>query len=120
LEQTSMNDNTLKGLIGGIIVGAIAATGLTIGTGFSVVKGEAEQMAVDASNKALVEAFADICLARYQEAPDRATHAEALQKLEVYKQREYIDNRRWSVMQGSQSPYRDTADRCQEKIAATF
>jgi hypothetical protein len=115
-----MNENTLKGLVGGVVIGAIAATGLTIGTGFSVVKGQAEQMATDAANTAVVEAYSDICFARYQELPDKAVHAAALQKLEVYKQRDYITSQGWSIMPGQSSSYRDTADRCQDKIEETY
>ena len=53
-----MNDNTVKGLVGGIIIGALGVTAGTIGTGWAVAKGTAEQMAQDASNTAVVEAFA--------------------------------------------------------------
>jgi len=115
-----MNENTLKGLVGGIVLGALAATGLTIGTGWAVVKGTADARAVDASNAALVEGYADICAARYEAEPNRAQHEEALKKLEVYKQRDYVRQYGWSVMLGQSNPFRDTTDRCVEKITAEF
>jgi hypothetical protein len=111
-----MNENTLKGLVGGIVLGALAATGLTIGTGWAVVKGTAEAQAVDASNDALVEAYSDICVARYQAEPNRAQHDEALAKLEVYKQRDYVRQYGWSIMPGQSDPFRDSTDRCVEKL----
>ncbi len=115
-----MNDNTVKGLIGGIIIGAIGVTVGTIGTGWAVAKGTAEQMAQDASNTAVVEAFAKICLAQYGASPELDAHNEQMKKLEVYKQREYITRRKFSVMPGSKDAFRETADECNELITAKY
>ena len=50
-----MNDNTVKGLVGGIIIGALGATGLTIGTGWAIPEGPAAKMATETANDAVVD-----------------------------------------------------------------
>ncbi len=111
-----MNDRTLKGLVGGIVIGIIVTTVLTIGTGFSIPQGEADRQSKEATKIALVNAFADICFENYKLDEDREIHLAALKKLEVYQQRNYILSRGWSKMLGQEIPYRDTSDECQLRI----
>ena len=115
-----MNDNTVKGLVGGIIIGALGATGLTIGTGWAIPEGTAAKMATETANDAVVEEFAKICLAQYEASPEIDAHTEQLKKFEVYQQRDYITKRRFSVMPGSRDVYRETADRCNELITEKY
>ncbi|NND48860.1 MAG: hypothetical protein HKN60_01265 [Rhizobiales bacterium] len=115
-----MNDNIVKGLVGGIIVGALGVTIVTMGTGWAVPKGTAEQMAKDEANKAVVEEFAKICLAQYEASPDIESHNARLKESEVYQQRDYIAKRKFSVMPGSTNVFRETTDRCNELITEKY
>ncbi len=115
-----MNDNLVRGLVYGLIIGGLTATWFTIGNGSWVPPTALERMKTEASNNALNQAFAEICFTRYMAEPDRAYHQGRMKSVIVYQQREYIKKRGWSVMPGLDRTYRETADMCQEMIEETF
>jgi len=113
-----MNENTLKGLVGGIVIGAIAAAGLIMGTGVAVMNDQAEAMATTKMQDALMDEFAKICVANYEALPDKAAHDAKLKALDLYDQRKYVETHKWAIMPGSTAPYRNTVDLCGDRISA--
>ena len=111
-----MNETLMKGLLIGVIVGAIAAIGLTIGTGVAVMKSEADAIATSAVQNALVDGYADICVEQFENAPDRDEQLRTLGATPIYSRRDFIARRGFATMPGADSPYRHTADECAARL----
>jgi hypothetical protein len=109
----------LKPAAWGVITGAIA----TMIIGFSwmgwVLGSTAERMAVERTNSAVVVALTPACVARFMQQPQAGIKLAEFQKIESWKQREFLEEGGWATPRGEQKPNSGVASACAEQLAKT-
>ena len=103
----------------GVVIGAMG----TMIIGFSwlgwTLGSTAERMAVERSNAAVIGALTPSCVARFLQQPNAAVKLAEFQKIESWKQREFIEAGGWATSRGEKTPYSGVANACAEELAKT-
>jgi hypothetical protein len=109
----------LKPAAWGVVLGAVG----TMIIGFSwlgwTLGSSAERIAVERANSAVITALTPSCVARFMQQPDAAAKLAEFQKVESWKQREFIEAGGWATSRGAQSPNSGVANACAEELAKT-
>jgi hypothetical protein len=109
----------LKPAVWGVVVGAVG----TMIIGFSwlgwTLGSSAERVAVERANSAVIAALTPSCVARFMQQPDAAAKLAEFQKVESWKQREFIEAGGWATSRGAQGPNSGVANACAEELAKT-
>jgi hypothetical protein len=80
------------GAVGTLIIG-FSWLGWTLGS-------TAERMAVERANSAVVVALTPSCVARFMQQPNAVVKLAEFQKVESWKQREFIETGGWATSRG--------------------
>ncbi len=101
--QSLLRVESLKRLLQGAVVGAVAT--LVIGFGYAgfTLATTAKTMADAAAADAVVAAMAPICVDQFQRATSAADNLNALKKVDNLEQAAFIEKGGWAVMPGSNS-----------------
>jgi len=106
-----------KPAVWGAIVGVVA----TMIVGFSslgwTLGSTAERMAADRANSAVITALTPSCVARFMEQTSAAAKLAEFQKVESWKQREFIEAGGWATPRGGKTPNTGVATACAEELA---
>jgi len=109
----------LKPAVWGVIVGAVG----TMIIGFSwlgwTLGSTAERMAVERTNAAIVVALTPSCVASFMQQPGAVAKLAEFQKIESWKQREFIEAGGWATARGEKTPNSGVANACAEELAKT-
>ena len=109
----------LKPAAWGVVVGAVG----TMILGFSwlgwTLGSTAERMAVERSNSAVIAALTPSCVARFMQQPNALAKLAEFQKIEAWKQREFIETGGWANSRGDKTPHAGVANACAEELAKT-
>ena len=101
----------------GVVVGAIG----TMIIGFSwlgwTLGSTAERMAVERTNSAVVAALTPSCVASFMGQPSASSKLAEFQKIESWKQREFIEAGGWATSRGDKTPNSGVANACAETLA---
>jgi len=99
------------GAAGSMIIG-FSWLGWTLGS-------TAERMAVERTNAAVVAALTPSCVARFMRQPGAVAKLGEFQKIDSWKQREFIEAGGWATPQGEKTPNSGVAEACAEELAKT-
>jgi hypothetical protein len=103
----------------GVVVGAIG----TMIIGFSwlgwTLGSTTERMAVERTNSALVVALTPSCVAKFMQQPGATAKLAEFQKIESWRQREFIEAGGWATPRGDKMPNSGVATACAEELAKT-
>ncbi len=106
----------LKPAVWGVIGGAVA----TMIIGFSwmgwVLGSTAERMAAERANTAMIVALTPSCVARFMQQPDAAVKLAEFQKIDSWKQREFVEEGGWATPRGDKTPHSGVANACAEAL----
>jgi hypothetical protein len=106
----------LKPAVWGVIVGSIG----TMIVGFSwlgwTLGGTAERMASERTSAAVVVALTPSCVARFMGQPGAAAKLAEFQKIETWKQSQFIEEAGWATPRGGQKPQAGLANACAEEL----
>ena len=103
------------GALGGIVI--MMLLGFLV---FGWVPGSTSRQAGDDQSKAsLLEAFSDICVARFNADPDAAANLAALKATNSFTQGDYVEAGGWATMPGSDKPVAGVAKQCASELVAT-
>jgi len=109
----------LKPAAWGVVVGSIA----TMFVGFTWVGwtlgSTAERMAAERTNAAVVVALTPSCVTRFMQQPGAAAKLAEFQKIESWRQREFIEAGGWATPRGDKAPTVGLARACAEELAKT-
>jgi hypothetical protein len=112
-----LNVPWLKPAIWGLICGAV---GMMI-VGFSwmgwVLGATAERMAIERANSAVIVALTPSCVANFMQQPRAAMRLAEFQKIETWKQQEFIEEGGWATPRGGKAPVSGLASACAEELA---
>ena len=109
----------VKPAVWGAVAGAIACAvvgfsqlGWTLGS-------NAEKMATERADAAVVSALAPICVERFQQQTDAAAKLVAFNKVSSsWDRRALIEKGGWATMPGSDTPNSEVASVCAEKLGS--
>jgi hypothetical protein len=103
--------------------GAVLGSIVTMIVGFTwlgwTLGGTAERMAAERTNAAVVVALTPSCVTRFMQQPGAAAKLAEFQKIESWKQREFIEAGGWATPRGDKAPHTGLATACAEELAKT-
>jgi len=99
----------IVGVVGIMIIG-FSWLGWTLGS-------TAERMAADRASSAVITALTPSCVARFMEQPSAAAKLTEFQKVESWKQGEFIEAGGWATPRGGKTPNTGVATACAEELA---
>jgi len=107
-----LQGESLKRLLQGMTIGAIAT--MIVGFGWSgwMLGGSAKTMAENSAKSAVIAAIAPICVDQFQRSTDAATNIVELQKVDSWKQATFVEKGGWAVMPGSTSVTSGVSQAC--------
>jgi hypothetical protein len=109
----------LKPAVWGVVIGAAG----TMIIGFSwlgwTLESTAERMAVERINSAVVVAFTPSCVTSFMPQPGAAAELAEFQKIESWRQRDFIEAGGWATSRGEKTPNAGVASACAEALAKT-
>lgn len=109
----------LKPAVWGVVVGAVG----TMIVGFTwlgwTLGSTAERMAEERTNSALVVALTPSCVAKFMQQPGAVAKLVEFQKIESWRQREFIEAGGWATSRGAKTPHSGVANACAEELAKT-
>jgi len=109
----------LKPAVWGVIGGAVATTVI----GFSwmgwVLGDTAERMAVERANSAVIVALTPACVANFMEQANAVVKLAEFQKIDSWKQRQFVEEGGWATPRGDKTPNSGVANACAEELMKT-
>jgi len=111
-----MRKEDIKPFAWGIVVGAIVLLIVIFSTGWVVTSGSAQAKAEEMAEKAVLDHLAPICVAQFLQDPNREERLKELKELDYWKRGDYVKERGWATMPGSESPNPEVADECAKRL----
>ena len=109
----------LKPGVWGVVVGSVG----TMIIGFSwlgwTLGSTAERMAADRTTSAVVVALTPSCVARFMQQPGAASKLAEFQKIETWKQGQFLEEAGWATPRGGKKPNSGVANACAEELVKT-
>jgi len=94
----------------------IASVILTMIIGFTwggwVTGRTARTMAEDMAEDAVIERLAPICVAQFNQDPEKDQKLAELRETSSYQRRAYVQDQGWATMPGEEEPDREVVDEC--------
>jgi hypothetical protein len=94
----------------------VASIILTMIVGFTwagwVTAGTAQKTAETMAKNAVVQRLAPICVAQFNQDPDKAMKLDEMNGLSSYQRAQYVQDQGWATISGQEKPDRNVADAC--------
>jgi len=101
----------------GVIIGSVG----TMIFGFSwlgwTLSSTAERMATERTNSAVIVALTPSCVASFMQQPEASAKLAEFQKIDTWKQREFLEAGGWATPRGDKTPNSGVASACAEALA---
>ena len=94
---------SLKRLLQGAAVGAVATLAIGFGWGGWMLGSSAKTLADSTANSAVVAAIAPICVDQFQRSAEAANNLTALKKTDAWQQATFVEKGGWAMMPGSKA-----------------
>ncbi|MBW1698898.1 MAG: hypothetical protein JRK26_19115 [Deltaproteobacteria bacterium] len=111
-----MKKEMIKPFIWGFIAGAVVLLIVIFWTGFAVTKSSAEQQAEEMAEEAVVDKLATICVAQFEQDPEKEKKRKELEDTASYQRGDYVKKQGWANMPGIKEPDSSVCDECAERI----
>ena len=96
----------------GAIAGAILTAAIGFGWGGWMLGSDAQKMADERTNGAVVAALAPICVDKFQSTEEAKAQLVALKKVDSWEQDKFIIKGGWATFPGGTEPNRNVAEAC--------
>ena len=111
-----MRKESRKPFVWGMVVGAIVLLIVIFSTGWVVTSSSAKATSEEMAEKAVVDRLAAICVAQFQQDPNREERLKELKETGSWKRSDYVEEGGWATMPGDESPDRKVADECARQL----
>jgi len=112
-----MNKQQIKPFVWGAVVGGIALAIVLFATGMAVTGGSAERSAKLMARSAVAASLAEICVAQFEAAPDKAVKLAAMKDLQSWRRGPYVSEQGWATMPGRERGASEVASECAVLLA---
>ena len=102
--------------IWGVAIGSIGLLIIIFWTGWVVTGSTSESEGKKMAKEAVLENLVPICIAQYNQDPDKAEKFVELKDKAYYLRDDYVKESGWATMPGSESPIRGVSDKCSKQI----
>lgn len=102
--------------IGGVVIGAVVAMITLLSTGWMVTSGLAETMKETAVHNAMKNKLASICVAQFERSANQDAVIDKLKSRQEWERGNFVAERGWATMPGSESSESFVANECAERI----
>ena len=114
-----MKRQSITPFVFGMGVGAIVLMIVAFSANWVVTVGAAQEEAERMAQKAVVDKLVPICVAQFEQDPNKAEDLQKLKAQSTWARSDFIEEQGWATMPGSQSANTNISDECAEKIMAT-
>ena len=111
-----LRNESIKPLVQGMVIGAVVLLIVIFWTGWVVRSSSADAAAEEMAEKAVVDRLTAICVAQFQQDPNREERLKELKETRVFQRDDYVDEGGWATMPGDESPDRKVADGCAKQL----
>jgi len=111
-----MRKEYIKPFVWGMVVGAIVLLIVIFSTGWVVTSGSAQAKAEEMAKQAVVDRLAPICVAQFQQDPNREERLKELKELDSWKRGDYVKEQGWATMPGEKEPDSKVAEECARRL----
>ena len=111
-----MSRQSIGPFVFGMGVGAIVLLIVGFAAGWVVTAGAAQEEAERMAQEAIVEKLVPICVAQFEQDPNKAEDLKNLKAENTWTRGDFIEEQGWATMPGSQSANTDILDECAEQI----
>ncbi len=98
------------------IGGAIVLLIVIFSAGWVVTSGSAQAKAEEMAENAVVDRLAPICVAQFQQDPNKEERLKELKELDSWKSGDYVKKQGWATMPGEKEPDSQVADECARQL----
>ncbi len=112
-----MSKESIKPFVQGIVAGAIVLLIVIFWTGWVVTSNTAEADAKEMTEKAVVGSLTDICVAQFQQDPDKTELLVELKETSSYQRDDYVEEKGWATMPGAEESKSKVAEESKSKVA---
>ncbi|HIJ56457.1 MAG TPA: hypothetical protein HPQ03_10065 [Deltaproteobacteria bacterium] len=113
-----MKKEMIKPFAWGLAAGAVVLLIVIFWSGFAVTKSSAKEQAEDMAEKAVVDKLATICVAQFQQDPEKEQKRKVLKETASYDRDDFVKKQGWATMPGIEKPDSSVCDECAERILA--
>jgi len=108
----------IKWGVWGLIIGAVVLSIIGFGWGGWVTGGTAQRTVEEATEKAVVDRLAPICVLQFNQDPEKDKKLEELKKLSSYgtERDNFVEKQGWATMPGEKEPDSKVADECARRL----
>jgi hypothetical protein len=99
-----LQGDSLKRLVQGVVVGAVATMIIGFNWGGWMLGGTAAALADSSAKSAVVAAIAPICVQQFQRSTEAAANLTELKKASSWERATFVEKGGWAVMPGSKAP----------------
>jgi len=111
-----MRKEMIKPFVWGMVVGAIVLLIVIFSTGWVVTSGSAQAKAEEMAKQAVVDRLAPICVAQFQQDPNREERLKELKGLDSWKRGDYVKEQGWATMPGEKEPDSKVTEECARRL----
>jgi len=111
-----MRKEYIKPFVWGMVVGAIVLLIVIFSTGWVVTSGSAQAKAEEMAKQAVVDRLAPICVAQFQQDPNREERLKELKGLDSWKRGDYVKEQGWATMPGEKEPDSKVTEECARRL----
>jgi len=111
-----MGKEAIKPFGWGMAVGAIVLLIVIFATGWVTTSGSAQEKAEEMAEQAVIDRLAPICVAQFQQDPEKDKKLKELKEKNTWDQGDYVEKQGWATMPGSDSPDSEVASACARRI----
>ncbi|HEY64020.1 MAG TPA: hypothetical protein G4O02_05560 [Caldilineae bacterium] len=111
-----MRKESIKPFVWGMAVGTVVLLIVIFAAGWVVTSSSAHATAEEIAEKAVVDRLAAICVAQFQQDPDRDERLKELKEADSWKRRSNVEEGGWATMPGDESPDRKVANECARRL----
>ena len=111
-----MRKEYIKPFVWGMVVGAIVLLIVIFSTGWVVTSGSAQAKAEEVARQAVVDRLAPICVAQFQQDPNREERLKELKGLDSWKRGDYVKEQGWATMPGEKEPDSKVTEECARRL----
>ncbi|MBK5100462.1 MAG: hypothetical protein JJE15_05635 [Desulfobacteraceae bacterium] len=106
----------IKLLVWGAIGGAIVLAIIGFALGGWVTGGTAQKMAMEMADEAVIDRLAPICVAQFQQDPNKEERLKELKKLDFWKRGDYVEKQGWATIPSEKEPDSKVATECARRL----
>ena len=107
-----LQGESLKRLLQGAIIGAVATMIIGFNWGGWMLGGTARTLAENSAHSATVAAIAPICVDQFQRSADASSKLAELKKASTWERSTFVEKGGWAVMPGSKTVDSGVAQAC--------